>query len=146
MGRRTKVKAAMRFMTPMVLDSPPKSNRPGTGNTGVKSNFEQLDLTCETATRQPGREIHTATAVAILNATKACARRQHLDHRETSDAYRGVVLLFDRFRIAECRDGSQWLFQRKRPGFPGGGAAWDTLGYLHDPRRSDAAPPGAHRR
>ena len=51
------------------------------------------------------------------------------DHRETADAYRGQVWREGRYRIAECRDGIQWLFQRQRPGFPGGGAKWDTLGY-----------------
>ncbi len=72
---------------------------------------------------------YKTNSAAIPNATTSCARRQHLDHRETSDAYRGVVLCYGSFRIATCRDGLQWLFQRKRPGFPGGGAAWDTLGY-----------------
>ena len=74
-------------------------------------------------TQEPDRETRFATAAAISNSTTSCARRQRLDHRETSDAYLGVVLRFGRFRVAECRDGLQWLFQRKRPGFPGGGAA-----------------------
>lgn len=51
------------------------------------------------------------------------------DHRETADDYRREVWREGRYRIAECRDGIQWLFQRQRPGFSGGGAAWDTLGY-----------------
>ena len=54
---------------------------------------------------------------------------QTTDHRETADDYRGVVWRKGRHRIAECRDGIQRLFQRQRPGFPGVGAAWDTLGY-----------------
>jgi hypothetical protein len=54
---------------------------------------------------------------------------QKTGHRETADDYRGEVWREGRFRVCECRDGIQWLFQRQRPGFPGGGAAWDTLGY-----------------
>ena len=57
------------------------------------------------------------------------ARTSKTDHRETADDYRGVVWRDGRYRIAECRDGIQWLFQRRRPGFPGVEAAWDTLGY-----------------
>lgn len=54
---------------------------------------------------------------------------QETDHRETAEYYRGVVWREGRYRIVECRDGIQWLFQRQRPGNPGVGAAWDTLGY-----------------
>ena len=50
-------------------------------------------------------------------------------HRETSDTYRGVLFRSDRFRVAICRDGLQWLFQRRRIHPAPGGAAWDTLGY-----------------
>ena len=57
------------------------------------------------------------------------AQLQSTDHRETSDDYRGELWREGRFRICECRDGIQWLFQRQRPGFPGGGGKWDTLGY-----------------
>lgn len=51
------------------------------------------------------------------------------DRRETANGYRGVILDLGRYRIAVCRDGLQWLYQRRRPGFAGVGAAWDTLGY-----------------
>lgn len=51
------------------------------------------------------------------------------DHRETADDYRGVVFRAGRFRVALCRDGIQWLFQRQRGANPGVGAPWDTLGY-----------------
>jgi len=54
---------------------------------------------------------------------------QNTNHWETAEDYWGVVWRDGRYRIAECRDGIQWLFQRQRPGFPGVGAAWDTLGY-----------------
>ncbi len=51
------------------------------------------------------------------------------DRRETADLYRGVVLDLGRYRVAVCRDGLQWLYQRHRPGFAGVGTAWDTLGH-----------------
>lgn len=51
------------------------------------------------------------------------------DHRESADNYRGELYRIGVYRVAECRDGLQWLFQRRRPRFPAGGAAWDTLGY-----------------
>lgn len=54
---------------------------------------------------------------------------QGTDHRETADGYRGVILDLGRYRVAICRDGLQWLYQRRRPGAAGGGTAWDTLGY-----------------
>lgn len=54
---------------------------------------------------------------------------QRVDRRETSDAYRSEMFRFGRFRVAVCRDGLQWLYQRRRPGFAGVGTAWDTLGY-----------------
>ena len=67
------------------------------------------------------------------------------DHRETAETYAGELFRLGRYRVAVCRDGIQWLFQRQRPRFPAGGAAWDTLGYCADPREPDAAPPGAYR-
>lgn len=51
------------------------------------------------------------------------------DTRETAEDYRGVVLDLGRYRVAVCRDGLQWLYQRRRPGFASVGTAWDTLGY-----------------
>ncbi|WP_350153270.1 hypothetical protein [Roseovarius sp.] len=51
------------------------------------------------------------------------------DHRESADGYRGVILTLGQYRVAVCRDGLQWLFQRRRPGFAGVGPAWDTLGF-----------------
>ncbi len=41
---------------------------------------------------------------------------QKTGHRETADDYRCEVWREGRFRICECRDGIQWLFQRQRPG------------------------------
>ena len=51
------------------------------------------------------------------------------DHRESADGYRDVILTLGQYRVAVCRDGLQWLFQRRRPGFAGVGPAWDTLGF-----------------
>ncbi|WP_299644678.1 hypothetical protein, partial [uncultured Ruegeria sp.] len=51
------------------------------------------------------------------------------DHRETAENYRGELFRHGVYRVAVCRDVIQWLFQRQRPQFPAGGAAWDTLGY-----------------
>lgn len=51
------------------------------------------------------------------------------DHRETSETYRGELARWGRFRVAVCKDGLQWLYQRQRRRFVGGGAKWDTLGY-----------------
>ncbi len=51
------------------------------------------------------------------------------DHRETAETYRDELFRHGIYRVAVCRDGIQWLFQRQRPQFPAGGAAWDTLGY-----------------
>ena len=51
------------------------------------------------------------------------------DHRETADGYRGVVISLAGYRVANCRDGIQWLFQRRRPPNASAGREWDTLGY-----------------
>ncbi len=52
-----------------------------------------------------------------------------MDRRESSDNYRGELIRDGLYRVAVCRDGIQWLFQRQRPGKAGVGGAWDTLGY-----------------
>lgn len=51
------------------------------------------------------------------------------EHRETRDDYLRVCWIKGDYRIAECRLGLQWLFQRRRTRKSAGGAAWDTLGY-----------------
>lgn len=51
------------------------------------------------------------------------------DRRETANAYRGELFRTGRSQVAVCREGRQWLFQCQRPGFPAGGAAWNTRGY-----------------
>lgn len=51
------------------------------------------------------------------------------DHRETANGYRGVIFDLGQYRVAVCREGLQWLFQRRRPGFADARKAWDTLGH-----------------
>ena len=65
----------------------------------------------------------------MTNDANLVSDTRRTDHRETADDYRSVVWREGRYRIAECRDGIQWLVQRQRPGNPGVGAAWDTLVY-----------------
>lgn len=48
---------------------------------------------------------------------------------KTAETYSGEIFRHGIYRVAVCRDSIQWLFQRQRPQFPAGGAAWDTLGY-----------------
>lgn len=50
-----------------------------------------------------------------------------LDHRETADRYRGEIFRKGRFRVILCRDGIQWILQRKKGG---AGARWQALGYF----------------
>lgn len=52
------------------------------------------------------------------------------DHRETAENDRGELFRWGGYRVAVCREGLQWLYQRRRPGFASGGTAWDTLGYF----------------
>lgn len=51
------------------------------------------------------------------------------DPRETSETYKGELFRLGRYRVAVCRDGLQWLYQRRRPAISAGGAGWNTLGY-----------------
>lgn len=50
-------------------------------------------------------------------------------HCEESDSYRGELFRLGRYRVAVCRDGLQWLYQRQGGQFKTGGARWRTLGY-----------------
>ena len=50
-----------------------------------------------------------------------------LDHRETADHYRGEIFRKGRFRVILCRDGIQWILQRKKGG---AGRRWQALGYF----------------
>jgi len=59
----------------------------------------------------------------------ATASPKQVSHRECAENYAGELFRHGRYRVAVCRDGLQWLFQRQRRRFAPGGAAWDTLGY-----------------
>lgn len=51
------------------------------------------------------------------------------DHREEADRYRGELFRYGNLRVAVCRDGIQWLLQRRRGTKTLGGAAWRTIAY-----------------
>lgn len=61
--------------------------------------------------------------------TKPLTQARDLSRRETGDEYVKVLFRRGRFRVVICRDGIQWLFQRRRTHVRPGGTAWDTLGY-----------------
>ena len=48
---------------------------------------------------------------------------------ETDESYRNVLATSEDHRIAICRHGIQWLFQRRRPLHAGAGGRWDNIGY-----------------
>lgn len=50
-------------------------------------------------------------------------------HRETSSDYIRVLVVGDRYRVAVCRDGIQWLFQQRVTFEACAGARWRTLGF-----------------
>ena len=64
-----------------------------------------------------------------MTQLQAITRDAAQDHRETAETYIGELFRLGRYRVAVCRDGMQWLFQRQRPAKAAGGAAWDTVGY-----------------
>ena len=55
-----------------------------------------------------------------------------VDHRECAENYHRVIVCNRVFRVAVCRDGIQWLLQRRRRTISPGGAAWDNIGYFTD--------------
>ena len=64
-------------------------------------------------------------------------------HRESADNYARIVArLDDDGRVIVCRDGLQWILQR-RDGERGGRARWTGVGYCRPVNRScgSAAPP-----
>lgn len=50
-------------------------------------------------------------------------------HRESDDRYAGALYTDGRWRVAVCRDGTQFLLQRQRLRKSGVGGAWDSLRY-----------------
>ena len=54
-------------------------------------------------------------------------------HRETDDFYfRVIARLNDRFRLIRCKDGIQWIIQ-KRDGFRNGKPRWQGHSYCVQP-------------
>ena len=51
-----------------------------------------------------------------------------LDRRETSDRYQGELFRDGDYRVVVCRDGIQWLLQRRKKSRAG--ALWAAIGYL----------------
>ncbi len=51
------------------------------------------------------------------------------DHLEEADNYRGELFRHGKYRVAECRDGIQWLLQRQSGARTVGGARWRSLAY-----------------
>lgn len=56
--------------------------------------------------------------------------QREASHRETDASYRGVIVTYGRYRVALCRDGIQWLFQKRVTKEPCARARWRTLGYF----------------
>lgn len=48
---------------------------------------------------------------------------------ECADDYQGELMRFGRYRVAVCRDGMQWLYQRVRGRSACGAAQWQSVGY-----------------
>ncbi|MDA8587067.1 hypothetical protein N9L47_12540 [Rhodobacteraceae bacterium] len=52
-----------------------------------------------------------------------------VNRQECADDYQGELMRFGRYRVAVCRDGLQWLYQRARGHRACGAARWDAIGY-----------------
>ena len=52
-----------------------------------------------------------------------------IEHRETRDGYGRVIFSNGCHRVILCKDGIQWIIQRRRPNALAGRAAWDALAY-----------------
>ena len=51
------------------------------------------------------------------------------DLRECSDQYIDVLFAYGDYRVIACKNGIQWILQRRRAGTPYAGRAWDALSY-----------------
>jgi hypothetical protein len=75
---------------------------------------------------EPASDIEQLAGGLNVDATEIVSKIQH---RESADDYRAVVaILNDRWRIIECRDGIQWILQR-RAGERHGRPRWDGRSY-----------------
>lgn len=50
-------------------------------------------------------------------------------HHESADHYRDVIFTGERFRVIVCRDGIQWIVQRRGPKTMAG-ARWRSHSYV----------------
>lgn len=79
----------------------------------------------------------------LETAQAAESARTVKPHQETADSYAAVVAqLNDQWRVIECRDGIQWILQR-RDGQRAGQPRWMGVRYCPDPRGADHGQPGA---
>ena len=77
-----------------------------------------------------GQEGRYASAAGTPEIAQSKGERHNgATHRETADGYAGMLFRSGRYRVAVCRDGLQWLFQRQRPAKEAVGTTWDTRGY-----------------
>ena len=57
------------------------------------------------------------------------SHREPAQHHESADEYSGIIARLDaRHRVITCKDGVQWILQRKR-GERCGRARWTGVGY-----------------
>jgi len=64
------------------------------------------------------KEAQTTNATALAEPS----------HRETAATYRRVIVTHGRYRVAICRNGTQWLFQKCTHEKSCAGARWKTVG------------------
>ncbi len=50
-------------------------------------------------------------------------------HRETDENYLGVIAREGDWRVITCRDGIQWIMQRRRRSERAAGVRWEAVGY-----------------
>lgn len=69
-------------------------------------------------------------------------------HRETDENYSGVIVREGDWRVIACRDGIQWILQRRRRSERAAGVRWEAVGYYlaRDPligrwRKETGMPP-----
>jgi len=90
-----------------------------------------MNILCETQPHIAARKEHNHLALLSEGNPGLINTRgpRGSDPRETSETYKRELFRLGRYRVAVCRDGLQWLYQRRRPAFKAGGVAWNTLGY-----------------
>ena len=76
---------------------------------------------------QPMRDLNT-DGWEVDDSRSTTIKHQRI-HCETDESYRNVLATSEDHRIAICKSGIQWLFQRRRPRNAGAGGRWDNIGY-----------------